>query len=126
MKRRARRKDFEMRFYEELLKERPDFVQVLASLGDVYTRKGFYEEGLEVDHRLAKLKPDDPIVHYNLACSLSLVDEVDKALEELKEAVLLGYDDFSYILKDPDLKAVRKHPQFDKFMERIKKIKKDG
>ncbi|UCG35477.1 MAG: hypothetical protein JSW17_01360 [Candidatus Omnitrophota bacterium] len=124
MKKRVRRKDFEMRFYEKLLQERPDFVQVLASLGDAYTRKGFYEEGLEVDHRLVKLRPDDPIAHYNLACSLSLVGEVGKALAELKKAVLLGYDDFSYILKDPDLQAVRKNPQFDKFMERIEQIKK--
>lgn len=125
MKKRVRRKDFEMRFYEGLLKERPDFVQVLASLGDTYTRKGFYEEGLEVDRKLAQLKPDDPVVHYNFACSLSLVGNIDKALKELKKAVLLGYDDFSYILKDPDLEELRNHPQFDKFMAKIEKIKKE-
>ena len=124
MKKRIRRKDFEMRFYEGLLKERPDFVQVLASLGNVYTRKGFYEEGLEVDGKLTKLKPDDPIVHYNFACSLSLVGETDKALGELKKAVLLGYDDFPYILKDPDLEKLRNHPQFDKFMAKIENLKK--
>ena len=123
MKKRVRRKDFEMRFYEGLLKERPGFVQVLTSLGDVYTRKGFYEEGLEVDSKLTKLKPDDPVVHYNFACSLSLVGETAKALAELKKAVLLGYDDFPYILKDPDLEAVRNHAQFDKFMAKIENLK---
>jgi tetratricopeptide (TPR) repeat protein len=116
-----RRKTFEIKFYENLLKRNPNFVEVLVSLGDAYTRRGFYREGLEVDKRLAQLRPDDPIVHYNLACSLSLVGNNDDALKELKKAILLGYDDFSYILEDPDLENLRKTPAFKGFMQKIKR-----
>lgn len=119
-----KKKDFEIKFYESLLEKRPNFVEALISLGDAYTRKGFYHEGLEVDRRLAQLKPDDPIVHYNLACSLSLVGEFEQAFKELKRAVLFGYEDFSYMLKDPDLENARKHPQFNDFFEKVKRIKK--
>jgi tetratricopeptide (TPR) repeat protein len=124
MKKKIKKKDFEIIFYENLLKNRPNFIQALVSLGDAYTRKGFYNEGLEVDRKLVQLKPEDPVVHYNLACSLSLVGEVEQAFAELKKAVLLGYDDFSYILEDPDLENLRKHLQFKEFFAKIKRIKK--
>ncbi|OQX80045.1 MAG: hypothetical protein B6D56_05945 [Candidatus Omnitrophica bacterium 4484_70.1] len=118
-----KRKDFEIKFCEELIKERPTFFHALSYLGDAYTRKGFYKEGLEIDRKLVQLRPEDPTVHYNLACSLSLLGEIDQSLQELKKAVLLGYDDFSYILKDADLENVRKHPQFPEFFQKIKRIK---
>ncbi len=117
-----KKKDFEIEFYENILKQRPDFIGVLTLLGDVYTRKGLYQEGLEVDQRLASLKPDDPIVHYNLACSLSLVGKPKEALSELKKAVLFGYDDFSYIEKDSDLENLRLLPEFKKFFAKLKKL----
>ncbi len=119
---RRRRKDFEIKFYERLVKRNPNFIQALSCLGDAYTRRGFYQEGLEVDKRLVKLKPDDPIVHYNLACSLSLVGDVEGALKELKRAVLLGYDEVSYILEDPDLDNVRKHPHFPEFLRKARRL----
>jgi len=122
MKRRSKRKTFEILFYEKLLEDRPNFIQALSCLGDAYTRKGFYREGLEIDKKLARLKPEDPIVHYNLACSLALLGEGESALQKLKKAVLLGYDDFSYILTDPDLATVRQSPQFKEFFRKIKRI----
>jgi tetratricopeptide (TPR) repeat protein len=121
---RAKKKTFEIRFYESILKERPNFIQALVSLGDAYTRRGFYRDGLKVDRYLAQLKPDDPIVHYNLACSLSLTEEIEQAFKALKKAILLGYDDFSYILKDPDLENLRKHPYFKDFIAKLKRIEK--
>jgi tetratricopeptide (TPR) repeat protein len=117
-----KKKDFEIAFYENILKERPDFIGVLTLLADVYTRKGFYQKGLEVDQRLASLKPDDPTIHYNLACSLSLVGKPKDALHELKKAVLFGYDDFFYIEKDADLGNLRKLPEFKNFFAKLKKL----
>lgn len=123
VKKSARRKDFEIRFYENILKERPDCVNVLIPLGDAYTRKGFYQEGLAVDRKLVKLKPNDPIVYYNLACSLSLCGQQKEALETLKKAVLFGYDDFEYMRKDADLANVRKLPGFKTFFLKLKRLK---
>ena len=123
MGRRTKKKDFEILFYEGLLKKMPDFIQGLSCLGDAYTRKGFYLESLEVDKRLVTLRPEDPIARYNLSCTLSLLGNVGQALDELKKAILLGYDDFSYILKDPDLENIRKHPTFKQFYQKLDHIK---
>jgi len=94
---------FEIAFYENILKRSPGFVEALVALGDLYTKQGFYQKGLEVDERLARLRRDDPLVHYNLACSYSLMNDVSKARAAMVRAFALGYDDLSYLEKDPDL-----------------------
>ncbi|MFA5008250.1 MAG: hypothetical protein WC546_03405 [Candidatus Omnitrophota bacterium] len=121
-----KKKDFEIKFYEGLLSKNPNFFHALVTLGDAYTRKGFYEEGLEVDRKLVNLKPEDPTARYNFACSLSLVGEIEGAFKELKKAILFGYDDFSYILEDPDLENLRKHEKFNAFMEKLKHLKQSS
>ena len=123
VKKKHRRKDFEITFCEKLIKQKPNFTQALSCLGDAYTRKGFYQEGLEIDKRLVKLKPEDPVAHYNLACSLSLTGTIEQAMKELKQAVLLGYEDLAYIIEDPDLKNLRKHPHFKGFLQKLEKIR---
>jgi len=119
----AKRKNFEIKFYENLLQQRPDFIDVLIPLGDIYTSRGFYLEGLAVDKKLAQLLPNDPTVYYNLACSLSLVSQTEKALIKLKKAVLFGYDEFSFMSKDPDLENVRKLAGYKIFFSKLKRLK---
>ncbi|HEC70122.1 MAG TPA: tetratricopeptide repeat protein [Candidatus Omnitrophica bacterium] len=114
-----RNKDFEIKFYEELIRENPNFIQAWMCLGSAYTKKGFYGEGLRVDLHLSKVRPKDPIVHYNLACSYSLLGDTTKALEALKKAIVLGYDDFSYLKKDKDLENLRKDKRFWELMDKV-------
>jgi len=42
-------------------------------LGNAYTENGMYAKGLLVDLKLSRLKPNDPLVHYNLARSYALL-----------------------------------------------------
>ncbi len=122
VKRRKYRKDkFAIEFYENILKSRPDFIEALSCLGNIYTRRGDFRKGLEVDLRLAELKPDDPLVFYNLACSYSLLGNLDKALESLKKAVLFGYNDFTFLFSDKDLSLLRKYKPFTAFVKKINK-----
>ena len=113
--------DFEISFYENLLKKKPDFVSALVALGDAYTRSGRYREGLKIDQRLVKLKPTDPIVYYNLACSYSLLRMADSSLESLKKAIRLDYSDLAFMDKDPDLEFVRQDPRYKKIISSPKK-----
>ena len=115
--------DFEISFYENLLKEKPNFVDALIALGDAYTKRGRYKEGLKVDQRLVKLKPDDPLVHYNLACSYSLLKKSNLCLEALKKAIRLGYQDFAFMEEDPDLEFIRRDPRYRKLLSREIKTK---
>lgn len=104
--------DIEIEFMEGLVRRDPGYVSALRVLGDDYTRRGRIEEGLHVDKQLARLCPEDPGVHYNLACSYSLVGQCDLAMDVLDHALNLGYRDFSWLMRDPDLKNVRKHPLY--------------
>lgn len=116
---RRKEDNFEIKFYEGILKDNPDFVECLAALGDLYTKKGFYEKGLKVDLRLAKLKPEDPVVLYNLACSYSLVKDLDKAFVMIKKAVKYGYNDFRHMKKDHDLDNLRSDKRFQRYYTKI-------
>ena len=104
--------DFEIAFYETLLKDKPEFVDALIALGDVYTKRGHYKEGLKVDLKLSELKPNDAVVHYNLDCSYSLLEEADECLGVLRKAIELGYREFDYMSEDPDLEYIRKDPRY--------------
>ena len=115
--------DFEIAFYEGVLKEDPNLVDVLIPLGDAYTKRGLYEKGLEVDLRLSRLRPGDASVFYNVACSYSLLKQMDSALEVLEKALSLGYNEFKFLMSDPDLENLRKDPRFNPLMERYRKKK---
>ena len=118
-----KKKDLEIEFYEGILKQRPNYINVLISLADAYTKKGFYDKGLVLDSRIVKLRPKDPYANYNLACSLSLLGQLDKSLEVLKKAIFFGYDDFEYMMKDADLENLRKFPRFKDFYKKLEKSK---
>ena len=118
-----REDDFEIKFYEGILKNSPDFIEALIALGDLYTKKGFYKKGLKTDLRLARLRPEDPIVFYNLACDYSLLNQTSKALKVLKKAISLGYDDLNYLKKDKDLENLRRDERFEKLISLLKEKK---
>ncbi len=108
--------DFEISFFEPLVKDNPNFVDALIPLAEAYTKKGLYEKGLQVDKRLAKLRSDDPIVHYNLACSYALLGKKKEAFSTLIQAIKLGYSDFNHLRKDPDLKILHDDRRFQKLV----------
>lgn len=115
--------DFEITFYEGLLKDNPSYIEALFPLAEAYTKKGLYEKGLEIDKRLAKFCKDDPGVHYNLACSLALTGHKKEALKTLKTALALGYLDFNHLRKDPDLRSLHNEPEFKKLIDYFLKEK---
>lgn len=108
--------DFEIELYEDLLKGKPGLVAALIQLGHAYTGKGLYEKALEVDLRLVALRPDNDIVHYNLACDYSLLKNADPCLAALEKAIALGYDDLEHMNTDPDLAFIRKDPRYKKLL----------
>jgi tetratricopeptide (TPR) repeat protein len=115
--------DQEIRFMEGLLRRDEYYIQALQILGDDYTRRGRYLEGLKIDERLRKLRPDDALVHYNLACSYSLTGQLDLAAEALEAAINLGYRDFKWMAQDPDLENLREHAAYDKIRAKVQQMR---
>lgn len=113
--------DWEIGFFKSIVDASPNYVEALAHLGHLYTRRGDYHRGLEIDKHLVRLRPDDPTVYYNLACSLSLTGQLDAALVQLQKAIERGYTDYSYMFDDEDLESVRNDPRFFDLMARFNK-----
>jgi tetratricopeptide (TPR) repeat protein len=115
--------DTKIQFMEGLVRRDPEYVDALQILGDHYTQRGRFPEGLTVDEKLANLEPQNPLVFYNLACSYSLTEQFPRAVAALHRAIDLGYRDFKWLAKDPDLKKLRAQPAFDELKEKIKQLK---
>ena len=115
--------DTKIEFIEGLVRRDSNYVDALQLLGDHYTQRGRYTDGLQVDERLARLEPQNPLVFYNLACSYSLTDEFDRAISALDRALALGYRDFKWLAKDPDLKKLRAQTVFQEIKEKIRRLK---
>ncbi len=104
--------DFDVDFFGRVLARDPDYVDVLRCQGELLTLRGEHQRALEIDRRLADLRPQDCIVRYNLACSLAIDRQTDEAVAQLRRAIEYGYDDFGFLECDRDLDNLREHPGF--------------
>src|SRR5581483_6795095 len=104
--------EFDIRFYEAVLRHNSAYAAVIEILGGLYTRQGRIAEGLKMDRKLVKLQPKNPTARYNLACSLALSKRRTAALSALQQAIKLGYRDFDWMQQDPDLDVLRRHPKY--------------
>jgi tetratricopeptide (TPR) repeat protein len=115
--------DIEIGFLEGVVRRDPEFVDALQLLGDGYTKRGKYLAGLRIDQQLAEIRPGDPLVFYNLACSLCLTRQYQEAAEALEEAIRLGYRDFRWLAEDPDLDDLRKQPIYQRIRAKLRQLK---
>ncbi len=109
----------ELQFLQAIARRLPEDTEILRAMADLHTRTGDYAEGLRIDERLSQLCAEDPLVWYNLGCSLSLSDRKEEALEALSRALEMGYDDYDWMKKDSDLVALHGDARFESMLEWI-------
>lgn len=110
---------FELQFYEALYRREKKDPRLIEILGHLYTREGRVDDGLKMDRRLVRLKPGDPLAHYNLACSLALKERKRDAVASLRTAIDLGYGDYQWMRKDPDLKGLHDYQAFLELLDEV-------
>ncbi len=118
-RREAQDLDIEIGFLERLVERDPGYIEALESLGDNYGLRGRTADSLVIDERLRALRPGDPVVRFNLACSLALIGEPERACRELEHALDLGFRDFRSLQRDPDLASARKHPAYHRVSAKV-------
>lgn len=104
--------DFEIQFYESLMQREKRDPRLVEILGHLYTRAGRIDDGLKMDRKMVRLKPEDPLAHYNLACSLALKNRKKDAVASLHAAVEHGYTDYDWLRKDEDLSSLHDYGPF--------------
>ncbi len=110
---------FEILFYENLTRRDRTNPAALELLGGLYSKYGMPKQTLRIDRRLSKLLPDDARIRYNFACSLSILSRKSEAVSELAQAIELGYDDWDWMKKDPDLAPLKGYPPFEKLVTAV-------
>ncbi len=115
---------FKVDFFLNILQKRPLQPEALRAAADALTTLGYYEDGLQIDQRLARLFPDDETVQYNLACSYALTNKPEEAFITLQAAVDLGYDDASCMRNDPDLQSLKNDPRFRQILQQCRSATK--
>lgn len=71
-----------------------------------------YDKAIEALEELRAETPDDPVVHFNLACAYSLTGRKSEALEHLRSAIELDDDFLEGAKTDSDLDSIRDDPEF--------------
>lgn len=116
---------FSLEFYSLILDSRPEQTEALELAANHFTAMGFYTDGLLLDQRLAQIRPEDPNVQYNLACSFALIGHYDDALYALQKAVKYGYRDYAHMMADEDLAALKHNPLFEELLLSVREQEKE-
>jgi tetratricopeptide (TPR) repeat protein/predicted DNA-binding WGR domain protein len=66
-----------------------------------------YAEAIRITHRALAMAPNDPLLHFNLACFYSLSFKTEDSLLHLEEAIKNGYDNHGRIVSEQDLENIR-------------------
>jgi tetratricopeptide (TPR) repeat protein len=111
--------DFELEFLGRILEREPFFVAALKVHAGNLAATGQYARALQIDRRLVRLVPEDPITWYNLACSFAVLGMIDPAFGALQKALETGYRTGRRLRRDPDLKALRRDPRFARLLRRF-------
>ena len=113
---------FELSILEDSLRFNPENIEILVDLGNLYTKTGRYMKGLKIDKKLVSMIPENPIFHYNLACSFSLLRMIEPSLKALTTAIDLGFEDLELMENDEDLDNIRNESRFKDLLLRIRMV----
>jgi tetratricopeptide (TPR) repeat protein len=100
---------------ERVASDLPGDMQVCLALGWCYKRTGRIDRAVQSIEQALETEPEDALLHYNLACYLSLAGEKDRALEHLAKAfeydpayrdMIAAETDFDPIRSDPGFQAL--------------------
>jgi serine/threonine protein kinase/tetratricopeptide (TPR) repeat protein len=101
---------------EDRVKLNPDDTRALVLCGVSNAKAGNVARAKEVTERALAMGADDPMIHYNAACTYITLGEIERALDELEMTIRLGYRNVDWLDTDEDLIPVRD-------LERYKEIR---
>jgi len=112
MKAAERFRDREMKVLEQQLELVPEDVRARILLAGDYAYVGKEEDAVRHVQMAVTLRPNDPMVLYNAACTYGVLGRKTETLETLQQAKEKGYGNSDWIRNDPDLACVKDTPEF--------------
>jgi TM2 domain-containing membrane protein YozV len=94
----------------------PDSFDTYKSRGIDNFRNYYFKEAAEDFERALEMRPNDISLHFNLACTYSIMEDAEPAFYHLEEAVSLGFNKFDKINQHDALAYIRSLPEYDVFV----------
>lgn len=92
----------------------------LTKEGFAATKQKDYEQVAKRFSLAGYIHKKNLFLPYNAACAYSMLNNKEKAIDQLSEAVRRGFTDAAKIKEDPDFENIRKEPEYLKILESLK------
>jgi serine/threonine protein kinase len=99
---------------EQQVTKVPEDARAHSLLAVQYAAMGRDEDSIREMQFATMLRPSDPILAYNCACTYCQLGRKTEALELLRRSWQLGYRDADWVRKDPDLELLFGDPEFER------------
>jgi len=106
-----------MEVYPRYLSDHPDDARAHIVYAIDLVKVGKINEAKEESKRAIELSPEDSLMSYNVACLYSRLGEKKQGIEYLQRAINLGYTNFEWLKRDPDLANIQNEPEFIELMK---------
>ena len=100
--------------FENQVSRVPEDARARSLLASYYSQIGRDEDAIREMQFAVTLRPTDPTLHYNCACTWCGLGRKTDALESLKKAWEFGYRDSVWVRRDADLEILRGDPEFER------------
>ncbi len=85
--------------------------------GILYLKEYQLEKAVVTLKQSLDISPEDPEIHFHLACAYSVLEQTQGGFERLKKAVALKLQNTEIILNHDMLAFLRLHPAFEGFLQ---------
>ncbi len=85
-------------------------------MGWCYKRTNRLAQAIDSLEAARRNHPDNPLLHYNLACYWSLAGDLSRAMKELHSALELDPGLRNRLADEPDFQQLRGNPDFDSLL----------
>ena len=92
----------------------PEDARARSLLAGLYAEQDRAEDSEREMKFAVTLRPNDPTLHYNCACTYAKLSMRSEALDSLKRAWEAGYQDNDWVRRDPDLESLHGDPEFER------------
>ncbi|WP_257311539.1 protein kinase domain-containing protein [Geothrix fuzhouensis] len=104
--------------FEAHLREVPEDARARGLVASYYAELGRAEEAKREAMLAMTLRPNEPLILYNAACTFCKMHQKGDALDALGKAWRVGYRDSDWAWRDPDLALLHDEPEFEKLFPR--------
>jgi tetratricopeptide (TPR) repeat protein len=103
--------------YQKALTIEPKSLLVLEKLARINKVNKEYQKAYIFYHKILEITPENPFVHYNIACVYALQNRQDDSFKWLKKSISKGFDNWDHIKNDKDLENIRNTSYFRELIE---------